>query len=61
MFSFLFIFRERFDKEHTLLNYLNHPNLVQFYGYTTEQNYALIEHSDLNDLYTYLSVSQDIS
>ncbi|CAF3598743.1 unnamed protein product [Rotaria sp. Silwood1] len=53
--------KELFDKEHLLLNSLNHPNLVQFYGYTIEQNYALIEHSDLNDLYTYLLTSKNIS
>ncbi len=37
---------------------LNHPNLVQFFGYTVKQNYALIEHSDLGDLYTFLSTTQ---
>ncbi|CAF1363826.1 unnamed protein product [Adineta ricciae] len=50
-----------FDQEHELLSSLHHPNLVQFYGYTTEQNYAIIEHSDLGDLYTYLFTSHDIS
>ncbi|CAF1084469.1 unnamed protein product [Rotaria sordida] len=53
--------KELFDQEHFLLNNLNHPNIVQFYGYTIEQNYALIEHSDLNDLYTYLLTSKNIS
>jgi serine/threonine protein kinase len=53
--------RELFHKEHELLNQLNHPNIVQFYGYTIEQNYALIEHTDVADLYTYLFISQNIS
>ena len=53
--------RELFDKEHALLTHLNHSNLVEFFGYTAEKNYALIEHSDLNDLYTYLSMSKDTS
>jgi len=57
----LFLNRNLFDKEHELLNCLQHPNLVQFYGYTIEQNYALIEHSDLGDLYTCLSTSENIS
>jgi hypothetical protein len=37
---------------------LNHPNLVQFFGYTLKQDYALIEHSNLGDLYTYLLTTQ---
>lgn len=58
---FLSFSRELFDREHSLLNNLNHPNLVRFYGYTIEQNYALIEDSDLNDLHTYLRTSQNVS
>ncbi|CAF1587743.1 unnamed protein product [Rotaria magnacalcarata] len=53
--------KELFDREHLLLNDLTHPNLVQFYGYTIEQNYALIEHSDLNNLFAYLSTSKNTS
>ncbi|CAF3569586.1 unnamed protein product [Adineta steineri] len=53
--------KELFDQEHKLLRHLNHPNLVQFYGYTLQQNYAIIEHSDLNDLHTFLSTTQNIS
>lgn len=63
-FNYIFNFyfsRELFTKEHELLNQLNHPNIVQFYGYTIKQNYAVIEHSDLGDLYTYLSTSKNIS
>lgn len=37
---------------------LSHPNLVQFFGYTLKQNYALVEHSDLGDLYTFLSTTR---
>jgi hypothetical protein len=40
------------------MNRLNHPNLVQFFGYTQKQNYALIEHSNLGDLYTFLFNTQ---
>lgn len=50
--------REVFDKEHEIMARLNHPNLVQFFGYTTKQNYALIEHSDLGDLHTFLSTTR---
>ncbi|CAF4425406.1 unnamed protein product, partial [Adineta steineri] len=50
--------KELFDREHELLIRLNHPNLVQFFGYTVKQTYALIEHSDLGDLYTFLSTTQ---
>ena len=46
--------RERFDEEHLVWTRLSHPNLVQFFGYTVQQNYALFEHSNLGDLYTYL-------
>ncbi|UJR22292.1 hypothetical protein I4U23_025350 [Adineta vaga] len=53
--------KELFDKEHELLNYLRHSNLVEFFGYTTEQNYAIIEHSDLGDLYTYLLTTRNLS
>ncbi len=59
--SFLLFSRELFHKEHEFLSQLNHPNLVQFYGYTIEQNYAVIEHSDLGDLHTYLLTTQNIS
>ncbi|CAF3869605.1 unnamed protein product [Rotaria sp. Silwood2] len=52
--------KELFDKEHELMYRLNHPNLVQFYGYTLKQNYALIEYSNLGDLYTFLSTRQCI-
>ena len=37
---------------------LSHPNLVQFFGYTVKQNYALVEHSNLGDLHTYLLTTQ---
>jgi len=57
----IYFSRELFDNEHKLLNHLHHPNLVQFYGYTIKQNYALIEHSDLGDLYTHLLTSKNIS
>ncbi|CAF3407810.1 unnamed protein product [Rotaria sp. Silwood1] len=52
--------KELFDEEHELMYHLNHPNLVQFYGYTLKQNYALIEYSNLGDLYTFLSTRQRI-
>ena len=55
------ICRDLFDQEHVLLNYLHHPNLVRFYGYTSEQNCALVEHTDLSDLYTYLIKSKNVS
>ncbi len=62
IFFFLkkFFFRELFNKEHELINHLNHPNIVQFFGYTHKQNYAIIEHSNLGDLYTFLSNTQYI-
>lgn len=47
--------RELFDKEHELLSRLNHPNLIRFYGCSLKQNYALIEHSNLGDVHTFLS------
>ena len=47
--------RELFDKEHELLSRLNHPNLVRFFGCTLQQRYALIEHSQLGDVHTFLS------
>lgn len=57
----LILSRELFDQEHQLLNHLHHSNIAQFYGYTVDQNYALVEHSDLGDLFTHLSTSQTIS
>ena len=50
-----FCSREFFDKEHELLSRLNHPNLVRFFGCTLKQHYALIEHSHLGDVHTFLS------
>ncbi|CAF1648624.1 unnamed protein product, partial [Adineta ricciae] len=50
--------KELFDKEHEIMVRLSHPNLVQFFGYTLKQNYALVEHSDLGDLYTFLSTTR---
>lgn len=47
-----------FEDEHKILNRLNHPNLVQFYGLTLHKSYALIEHSNLGDLFTYLNSNQ---
>jgi serine/threonine protein kinase len=55
------LFRELFDKEHELLSRLNHPNLVQFFGYTLKQNYALIEHSNMGDVHTFLSNQDQLS
>ncbi|CAF3613319.1 unnamed protein product [Rotaria sordida] len=52
--------KELFNKENELMYRLNHPNIVQFFGYTLKQNYALIEHSNLGDLYTLLSTTQCI-
>lgn len=51
--------RELFDKEHELLSRLNHPNLVRFFGCTLKQHYALIEHSNLGDVHTFLSQTSD--
>ncbi|UJR26817.1 hypothetical protein I4U23_008130 [Adineta vaga] len=50
--------KELFDKEHDIMARLSHPNLVQFFGYTLKQGYALVEHSDLGDLYTFLSTTR---
>lgn len=51
-------FRELFNEEHELMNRLNHPNLTKFFGYSYKQNYALVEHSNLGDLHTFLSTKQ---
>ncbi|CAF3035602.1 unnamed protein product [Rotaria socialis] len=50
--------KELFNQEHELMNRLSHPNLVQFFGYSIKQNYALVEHSNLGDLHTFLSTKQ---
>lgn len=49
--------RDLFDREHQLWSRLTHPNLVQFFGYSLKDDYALIEHSNLGDLYSYLHTS----
>lgn len=45
---------DEFKEEHRLMCALDHPNLIHFYGYTAHYRFALIEHSDLGDLHTYL-------
>jgi len=54
-------YRDLFNKEHELLNRLSHPNLVQFFGYTFKQNYAIIEHSSLGDLHTFLKQNDQLT
>lgn len=49
--------KDLFDREHQLWSRLTHPNLVQFFGYSLKDDYALIEHSNLGDLYSYLHTS----
>lgn len=52
--------KDLFNKEHEILNRLNHPNLVQFFGYTFKQNYAIIEHNTLGDLHTFLKQNDQL-
>ncbi|CAF0745440.1 unnamed protein product [Didymodactylos carnosus] len=46
-----------YEKEYEIFGQIKHINIANLLCYTTKNNYFVMEHSDLGDLYTFLSIS----
>ncbi|CAF0923382.1 unnamed protein product [Didymodactylos carnosus] len=46
-----------YEKEYEILSQIQHANITSLLCYTTKNNYLVMEHSDLGDLYTFLSIT----